>query len=81
MRNLMISVGQYQFYDEPYNKGLIGGKIVAINPDTGEQQSYPYKRFHTGKTNKFEVLAKIIYLLEPPEENKDDENEKEDLTE
>lgn len=57
MRNLLISVGKIQFFDEPCNKGLIGGKIIAINPDTGEEISQSYKKFHTGKTDKFNILA------------------------
>lgn len=81
MRNLLMSVGKFQFFDEPCNKGLIGGKIIAINPNTREEKSYPYKRFHTGKTNKFAILTKAIYELEPPEENKDNEDEESDLTE
>ena len=81
MRNLLISVGKFQFFDEPCNKGLIGGKIIAINPDSKEEKSYGYKRFHNGKTDKFAVLAKAIYELEPPEENKNDEDEESGLTE
>lgn len=28
MRYKLISVGEYAFYDEPVNKGLIGGKSL-----------------------------------------------------
>ena len=78
MRNLLISVGEYQFFDEPSNKaGLIGGNIVAINPDTTEEVSRIYKKLHTGKTNKYDVLAKLIIELVPPEvEAKEDEETK-----
>ena len=37
-----------------------------------------YKKFHTGKTNKFDVLAKLMYKLVPPEqpeENNDTDEE------
>ena len=75
MRNLLISVGEYQFFDEPSNKnGLIGGKIIANNPDTKEELFRTYKRYHTGKTDKYNVLAKLITELIPPEK-KDEEDE------
>ena len=74
MRYKLISVGKYAFYDEPYYRGLIGGRIVATNPDTGEEISQYYKKFHTGKTNKFDVLAQLMYKVAPPqkEEEKDE---------
>lgn len=75
MKNLLISVGEYQFFDEPSNKnGLIGGKIIANNPDTKEEFFRTYKRYHTGKTDKYNVLAKLITELIPPEK-KDEEDE------
>ena len=75
MKNLLISVGEYQFFDEPSNKnGLIGGKIIANNLDTKEEFFRTYKRYHTGKTDKYNVLAKLITELIPPEE-KDEEDE------
>ena len=67
MRYKLISVGEYAFYDEPYYRGLIGGRIVATNPDTGEEISQYYKKFHTGKTNKFDVLAQLMYKVAPPQ--------------
>lgn len=74
MKNLLISVGEYQFFDEPSNKnGLIGGKIIANNPDTKEECFRTYKRYHTGKTDKYNVLAKLITELVPPEK-KDEED-------
>lgn len=77
MKNLLISVGEYQFFDEPSNKnGLIGGKIIANNPDTKEEFFRNYKRYHTGKTDKYNVLAKLITELVPPEK-KDEEDEAE----
>lgn len=72
MRNLLISVGEYQFFDEPSNKnGLIGGKIIANNPDTKEEVFRTYKRYHTGKTDKYDILAKMITELIPPPEEKE----------
>ena len=59
MKQLMMAVGDYTFEDSPINKGLIGGKIIATNTKTGEQLSRTYKVFHTGKTNKFDVLASL----------------------
>ena len=72
MKNLLISVGEYQFFDEPSNKnGLIGGKIIANNPDTKEEVFRTYKRYHTGKTDKYDVLAKLVTELVPPPEEKE----------
>ena len=31
MRFPIISVGDFVFEDEPINKGLIGGKVIATN--------------------------------------------------
>lgn len=45
MRYKLISVGEYAFYDEPVNKGLIGGKIIAVNPDTGKKLVNLIKNF------------------------------------
>ena len=77
MKKLLISVGDYDFFDEPSNKGgLIGGKITAINPDNTVSKNY--KNLHTGKTDKYNVLAKLILELVPPEdENEKDNTEKE----
>ena len=76
MRNLLISVGEYQFFDEPSNKnGLIGGKIIANNLDTKEEFFRIYKRYHTGKTDKYNVLAKLVTELVPPPEEETLEDE------
>lgn len=75
MRYKLISVGEYAFYDEPYYRGLIGGRIVATNPDTGEEISQYYKKFHTGKTNKFDVLAQLIYKVAPPQKEEEEKDE------
>lgn len=66
MRFPLMSVGVFTFEDEPVNKGLIGGKVIATNTETREVFSKTYKKFHTGKTNKFDVMAQLIYELEPP---------------
>ena len=71
MRFLLMSVGDFIFEDEPINKGLIGGKIIATNTKTEESISKVYKHFHTGKTNKFEVMAELMYQLVPPDDKKD----------
>ena len=78
MKSLLMQVGDFAFEDSPVNKGLIGGKIIATNSKTGETTSMTYKKFHTGKTNKFDVLAKLMYKLVPPEqpeENNDTDEE------
>ena len=75
MRYKLISVGKYAFYDEPYYRGLIGGRIVATNPDTGEEISQYYKKFHTGKTNKFDVLAQLMYKVAPPQKEEEEKDE------
>ena len=75
MRYKLISVGEYAFYDEPYYRGLIGGRIVATNPDTGEEISQYYKKFHTGKTNKFDVLAQLMYKVAPPQKKEEEKDE------
>ena len=88
MKNLLMSIGKYQFFDEPSNKnGLIGGKITAINSETGEKVSKTYQRFHTGKTTKYYTLGQLMAELAPPEEEKeevkDDDNrisENEDIS-
>ena len=72
MRHLLISAGDYQFFDEPLNKGLLGGKIIASNSITNEETSRIYKKFHTGKTNKFSVLEKLMIELIPPEPKQQD---------
>ena len=74
MKQLMMAVGDYTFEDVPVNKGLIGGKIIATNQKTGDQISRSYKVFHTGKTNKFEVLASLMYEIVPPESTDEEEN-------
>lgn len=75
MRYKLISVGEYAFYDEPYYRGLIGGRIIATNPDTGEEISQYYKKFHTGKTNKFDVLAQLMYKVAPPQKEEEEKDE------
>lgn len=78
MRFPLMSVGNFTFEETPLNKGFIGGKIFATNKETGEEISRTYKRFHTGKTNKFDVLAQLMYELVPPqpsEENNDTNEE------
>lgn len=75
MRYKLISVGEYAFYDEPVNKGLIGGKIIVVNPDTGEEISQSYKKFHTEKTNKFDVLAQLMYKVVPPQKEEEEKDE------
>ena len=77
MRYKLISVGEYTFYDEPYYRGLIGGRIIATNPDTGEEISQYYKKLHTGKTNKFDVLEKLMYKVAPPQKEEEEEIDKE----
>lgn len=57
MKKVMLSIGDFIFEDMPLNKGLIGGKIIATNKQTGETQSRIYQRLHTGKTNKISVLT------------------------
>ena len=82
MRNLLMSVGDFQFFDEPSNKGgLIAGKIVAINPLAEGEITRSYKRFHTGKTDKFNVLAKLIMELVPPDDEEEKEENEESNTE
>ena len=75
MRYLLVKAGEYMFYDEPANRGFLGGRIIAVNPDTDEEVSKTYKKFHTGKTDKFEVLSKLLAELAPPEEEINDEEE------
>lgn len=66
MKHLLISAGDYQFFDEPLNKGLLGGKIIASNSITKEETFRIYKKFHTGKTNKFNILEQLMIELIPP---------------
>ena len=73
MRYLLISVDNYQFFDEPINKGLLGGKIIASNSTTKEEIFRVYKNFHTGKTNKFDVLEKFVAELVPPKSEPQEE--------
>ena len=75
MRYKLITVCEYAFYDEPINKGLIGGKIIAVNPDTGEEISQFYKKFHNGKTDKFDVLAKLMHKVAPPQKEEEEKDE------
>lgn len=82
MRFRLMSVGPYIFENEPCNKsGLIGGKVIAVNPETGEEISRNYKKFHNGKTDKFNVMAKMIMELIPPEEEEDDGEDVDESTE
>lgn len=73
MRFPIMSVGDFTFEEEPVNRGLIGGKVIATNHSTGEQVSRMYKRFHTGKTNKMDILAQLMYELVPPEKEPEDD--------
>ena len=75
MRHLLISAGDYQFFDEPLNKGLLGGKIIASNSVTKEETFRIYKKFHTGKTNKFDVLAQLMYKVAPPQKEEEEKDE------
>ena len=79
MRFPIISVGDFVFEDEPINKGLIGGKVIATNLETGETTSRNYKKLHTGKTTKFDVVAQMMQELIPPPKN--DEDKAEDMVE
>lgn len=76
MRFPLMSVGKFTFEDEPIDKGLIGGKVIATNSETGEVASKIYKKFHTGKTNKMDILAQLMYEMVPPETSNDDEEDK-----
>lgn len=78
MRSLLISAGDFTFEDAPINKGLIGGKVIATNTLTGEEISRVYNKFHTGKTNKFDVLAKLMYELAPPASPQEDNHPNEE---
>jgi len=75
MRHILMSVGNFDFEDMPINKGLIGGKVIAVNKETGEEISKIYKIYHTGKTDKIDVLAKLMYELVPPENPTEDNSE------
>ena len=77
MRFPLMSVGNFKFDDCPLNRGLIGGKIIATNLETGEEISKNYKVFHNGKTNKFDILSQLMYELVPPPEK--DENAEEQV--
>lgn len=68
MKRLLTTVGNFKFEEEIYPKGFIGGKIIATNLETREQTSRVYKIFHNKKTNKWEVLGKLITELVPPED-------------
>ena len=81
MKNLLISAGEYQFFDEPAIKqGLIGGKIIAVNPETGEAITANYRKDHKGKTNKYTVLGKLISELVPLEEEEEDDEDADEPT-
>lgn len=64
----LLKVGDFRFDDIQSPRGFIGGKILATNEKTKEQFSKPYKKFHSGNTNKFDVLTELMYELIPPEE-------------
>lgn len=68
MRRLLTTAGHYKFEEEIYPKGFIGGKIIATNLETREQTSRVYKIYHNNKTDKWNVLGKLITELIPPEE-------------
>jgi hypothetical protein len=70
----LLNVGDFRFEDVQSPKGLIGGKILATNLKTKEQFSKPYKRFHSGNTNKFDMLTELMYELVPPTEGENDES-------
>lgn len=76
MRFMLIAAGDYIFEDEPINKGLIGGKIIATNKSTNEITSRIYKHFHNGKDNKYDVLMQLLYELAPPPKEEEEENER-----
>lgn len=75
MRTPIITVGNFTFEKEPVNKGLIGGKVIATDTETGKTVSKTYKRFHTGKTNEFEVLAELMHEIIPPPPPSESEEE------
>lgn len=75
-RIFLLNVGDYRFEDVQDQRGLIGGKILAINTKTKEQFSKPYKKYHSGNTNKFDMLTELMYELVPPTE----EGEKDDAS-
>ena len=74
MRFMLIAAGDYIFEDEPINKGLIGGKIIATNKTTKEVTSRVYKHFHNGKNNKYDVLTQLLYELAPPPKEEEENN-------
>lgn len=67
MRRFLTMVGNYKFEESPGNGGFIGGTIYATNMETQETTSRFYKRLHNGKTNKWDVIGKLITELVPPE--------------
>ena len=73
MKNLLMTVGDYEFFDAPLNKGLIGGTIIAVNKTTGNSISQNYRVYHNGKTNKMDILSIMIQTLIPPEEKQPQE--------
>lgn len=75
MRLPMMTVGRFTFEEEPANKGLIGGKVIATDTETGTSISRNYKKFHNGKTNKFDVLAQLMYELIPPSSDENSEEQ------
>lgn len=75
MRYKLFSVKNFLFEDEPNAKGFIGGTIIASNLDTGEDvDKRVYKRFHNGRTNKFDVVGQMVKELVPPDEPEETEN-------
>lgn len=77
MRTPLITVGNFTFEKETVNKGLIGGKVIATDKETGKTISKTYKRFHTGKTNEFEVLAELMHEIIPPSSSSESKEEEE----
>lgn len=66
MRFPLISAGNFTFEDEPIGKGFIGGRIIATDNENHTAVARVYKKFHTGKTNKLEVLEQLMLELVPP---------------
>lgn len=68
MRRFLTMVGDYKFEESPGNGGFIGGTIYATNMKTRETTSRMYKKLHNGKTNKWDVIGKLVTELVPPED-------------
>ena len=75
MRYLLVTAGNFTFEDEPVNKGLIGGRIIATNLETGHVVIKPYIKYHSGQTTKYSVLTDLMMELAPPPQNEEKEEE------